>query len=152
MKMLVCTDGSQHSQKALAKASLIAEGNIVDKVAIIYVYEEKLNLSALPFGEGYSPTEADMEHFKMLLEEHKKEGNKILEEASKIFEEKNIKAETILAKGHPAKTILEVASDKGFDMIVIGSRGLGGWKKRILGSVSIAVVQEAKDCVVVTVK
>jgi len=37
-------------------------------------------------------------------------------------------------------------------MIVLGSRGLGGLKKIFLGSVSNAVIQEAKDCSVLVVK
>lgn len=41
MKILVCTDGSEHSQKALEKAAIIAEGCNVDEVAIIHVYDEK---------------------------------------------------------------------------------------------------------------
>ena len=57
MKILVCTDGSEQSQKALEKAAEIAVGCNANEVAIIHVYDEKLNLSALPWGEGYVPTE-----------------------------------------------------------------------------------------------
>ena len=93
-----------------------------------------------------------MQKFRKLLEEHKEEGKKILYKALKLFEEKNIKARTILKEGHPSHTIVSVACEEGFDMIVIGSRGLGGLKKVFLGSVSNAVIQEAENCSVLTVK
>jgi len=152
MKILVCTDGSEHSNKALEKASIIIKGCNATQVVIIHVYEENLNITAIPYGEGYVPSDADLELFKKKIEEYVEERKELLSEALKFFEEKNIKATTILKQGHPAKTILELASEKGFDMIVLGSRGFGGWKKRILGSVSSAVVQEAKNCTVVIVK
>jgi nucleotide-binding universal stress UspA family protein len=149
MKILVCTDGSEHSQKALEEASIIAGGCNADKVTIIHVYKDKSDYSTL---YTVNDKELNYEMFRSLAEKHKEAAAKILSDAMKIFEKKNIKADTMLKEGHPAKTILKVASEEEFDMIVIGSRGVGGWKKRILGSVSSAVVQEAKNCTVVTVK
>jgi nucleotide-binding universal stress UspA family protein len=63
-------------------------------------------------------------------------------------------AETILGSsgrsGHPLvregdakREILEVASERGSDLIVLGARGLGGFKGLILGSVSRAVSKAA---------
>jgi len=153
MKVLVCADGSKQSQKALEKAALIAKGCNADEVIIIHVDEGKQDLSALTWGtEGYSVSDEDIKNLKRLHETHMEEKQNILQQALNYLQEKNLKASTVLKQGHPAKTILEFASENGCDTIVIGSRGLGGWKKRILGSVSSAVVQEAKDCTVVTVK
>lgn len=152
MKILVCTDGSPESQKTLEKALIIAKGCNVNEVAIIHVDDEKIDFSAMPVGEGHVPTEEEMERFRNMQEEHKIERKKILEDALKLFEEKNIDARTILKEGHPSHTIVETAHEEGFDMIIIGSRGLGGFRKVLLGSVSSAVVQEAKDCMVTVVK
>ncbi len=152
MNILVCTDGSQHSQKALEKAAIIAEGCNVEEVGIIHVHDEKVSLSALPRGEAYAPTQEDMERFRAILEENKKEANKFLQEAQDYFEKKNIKTRAILKEGHPADTIVKTASEEGFDTIVIGSRGRSGLQKIFLGSVSSAVVQESKNCSVLTVK
>jgi len=152
MKILVCTDGSEQSQKTLEKALIISEGCNVNEVAIIHVYDEKYDFSAMPWGEGYVPTENEMEKFRKMQEEHKNERKKILQDALKLFKDKNIKARTIFKEGHPSHTIVETAHEEGFDMIIIGSRGLSGFKKVFLGSVSGAVVQEAKDCIVTVVK
>jgi len=141
MKILLCTDGSKFSQKALEEASVIVKGCNVNEVAIIHVHEKYDPLPTIP-----------NESIRWIMEEHKKEGEKILSEALKIIEGKNIKACTILKEGHPADTIVRIAREEGFDMIVIGSRGLGGLKKLFLGSVSNAIIQEVVNCSVLVVK
>lgn len=147
MKILVCTDGSASSQKTLEQASIIAEGCNVNEVAIIHVYDGKEDLS--PF---FIQTGKQKELVSKIKKEYQDKRNGILANAAKIFEEKKIKTRTIIKEGHPSHTIVNVASEEGFDMIVIGSRGLGGLEKLLLGSVSNAVAQEAKNCNVVIVK
>ncbi len=152
MKILVCTDGSKQSEKALEQASLIAEGCNVTDVAIIHVYEKSGPDFRSIGGEGYTPTQKETERLEELHELEKEERKKILSDALKIFEEKNINARTILKEGHPSETIVSVGCNEGFDIIVIGSRGMGSLQKVFLGSVSNAVVQQAKNCSVLTVK
>ncbi|MFU8794693.1 MAG: universal stress protein [Dethiobacteria bacterium] len=147
MKILVCTDGSEYSQKALKQASLIAEGCNIDEVAIIHVYENKQTESPL-----FISSDKQAELIRLVAEELQVERKKILEDALTFFKEKNIKPRTILKEGHPSHTIVSVAAEEGFDMIFIGSRGLSGLEKVFLGSVSNAVAQEAKNCSVVIVK
>lgn len=147
MKILVCTDGSEYSQKALKQASLIAEGCNIDEVAIIHVYENRQTESPL-----FISSDKQAELIRLVAEELKAEKEKILADALTFFEENNIKQRTILKEGHPSHTIVSVAAEEGFDMIFIGSRGLSGLEKVILGSVSNAVAQEAKNCSVVIVK
>ena len=148
MKILVCVDGSEQSKKALEKAALIAKGCKASDVALIHVYEPKLDMFYAY--EGITPEQIEL--FQEMRENQKKEAEKILSEALKLLEEKNLKARTILKEGHPSRTIIEVAREGGFDMIILGSRGLGGLKKLFLGSVSNAVLQEAHDCSVLIVK
>ncbi len=154
MKMLVCTDGSEHSGKALEKAALLAECSNIGEVAVIHVNENKLDLSSSTAwgGEGYTVTAEDIEYLKKQYEKQKEERRQLLMESLKVFEAKNIKARAILKEGHPAYTIVETAAEEGFDIIVTGSRGLGGLKKLVLGSVSNAIAQESKNCMVVIVK
>ena len=144
MKILVCTDGSEQSQKALEKAAMIAGGCNVNDVAVIHVYEER------PPFEAYSQNALDS--YLQMLDENKKEMNKLLDNNIKFLEDKGIKARKILKEGHPAETIVEVGCGEGFDFIVIGSRGFGGLRKALLGSVSNAVVQQAEKCSVIIVR
>ena len=48
-----------------------------------------------------------------------------------------------LAYGNPTEAILTVAASQQCDLIVLGSRGLTGWKRLMLGSISNAVVAKA---------
>ena len=53
--------------------------------------------------------------------------------------------------GRPADKIVELAKEEGFDLIVLGSRGLGNIKEFFLGGVSDRVADEA-PCPVLIVK
>lgn len=150
MKILVCTDGSEQSQKALDRTITIARGDDASEVAVIYVYDHAQDLSGITSYKDLSTEE--IEKFRRMVEDHKEEKNEILDDALKFLEKNNIKARAIFKEGHPARTIVEVACEEGFDMIIIGSRGLSGLKRIFLGSVSSAVVQQAKNVDVLTVK
>ena len=54
-----------------------------------------------------------------------------------------------VVKGHPAQVLLDAAADAG--LLVVGSRGRGGFKGMLLGSVSQHVVARAA-CPVVVVR
>jgi nucleotide-binding universal stress UspA family protein len=56
-----------------------------------------------------------------------------------------------LAEGHPAEEILKVATRQRAHVIVMGSRGLAGVKRFLMGSVSQQVVRHA-PCSVLLVR
>lgn len=150
MKILVCTDGSKYSQKAIREASVIAEGCQANEVAIIHVHDYN-SAKMYPYANlGMNPEY--MERLQKISAEDKAECRKKLSESKKIFKDKNIKVRTMLKEGPVSDTIVKVAQKEGFDMIVVGSRGIGGLKKMFLGSVSNAIIQEAKNCSVLVVK
>jgi len=150
MKILVCTDGSEHSQKAIREASVIAEGCKANEVAIIHVHDIH-SAKMYPYANLGMNAEY-IERLQKISAEEKAEWRKMLSEYKKIFKDKNIKIRTMLKEGSASDTIVKVAQKEGFDMIVVGSRGLGGLKKMLLGSVSNAIIQEVKDCSVLVVK
>lgn len=150
MKILICTDGSESSQRAMEEALVIAQGCNVEEVAIIHVHNPVLD-ATFPYHEAISAEQ--MRTFNIMMEEQKKEREKLLSKSADFLKEKsNVKTRIILKEGHPSHVIVNVAKEEGFDMIVLGSRGLGGLKKFFLGSVSNAVVQEAENCSVLVVK
>ena len=141
MKMLVCIDGSDQSQKALNKAIEIATGCGVHDVSLLHVDESVRDIT-YPTGENIQRTES------MRAKIHKKQ-NEMMKEAAAKFEEHGIKVEALLKEGHPSQTISKTANEGNFDMVILGSRGLGGLQKVFLGSVSNAVIQETKASVLV---
>ncbi len=152
MKFLVCTDGSEHSKKTMDQAALIASGCNADEVVVLHVFDKKFDFSSLPRDEGLAPSRQDLEKFREMNDLLKEKSKKVLDEALEYLASKGIQAEAIFKEGHPAQTIVDIACGGGFDMLFMGSRGLGGLKKLFLGSVSSAVVQEAEGCTVVIVR
>jgi nucleotide-binding universal stress UspA family protein len=54
---------------------------------------------------------------------------------------------TVVQERHPAAALIELASDA--DLVIVGSRGRGGFRELVLGSVSHACVLHATCPVVV---
>jgi nucleotide-binding universal stress UspA family protein len=65
--------------------------------------------------------------------------------------QKTLKVSKELVEGRPAEKIVETAKKGMFDLIVVGSRGLSGFKEIFLGSVSNRVADKA-HCPVLIVK
>ena len=141
MNILLCTDGSDMSEKATKKTADIASLVKDVEVTVIYVHQP------MPYGAGYAPIEIP----KHLNEELKLEGKKILEKAAKSLEGFGIEHQTYMLEGHPARTIIDYAANHSVDLLVIGNRGSGGLKRVLMGSVSSVVVQEVQ-CDVLVVK
>ncbi len=53
----------------------------------------------------------------------------------------DVAVEKVLARGHAAAQILEQVESGGHDLVMMGSRGLGGVRSLLLGSVSHDVLQ-----------
>lgn len=74
---------------------------------------------------------------------------KTAEEARNRLQAAGVKGKVELIQGAPAEVILDYAKKHNNDVIIIGSRGLGGIREFVLGSVSHNVVQHARVPVLV---
>ncbi|MDQ7787239.1 MAG: universal stress protein [Thermodesulfovibrionales bacterium] len=142
MNILVPVDGSKYSMDAVKAALDFAK----TKKAEIHL------MTVTPFLAGLdlelSAKEADSVNVSM-----KRRGEEVLEKAAAMFQAEGVSVKTILmSSGSPANEILEVAEKKKMDLIVIGSKGLGGKATRFfMGSVASKVVGHAL-CSVLVVK
>ncbi len=148
MKILVCTDGSENSKKCVEFASRMVDSCSINEVAIIHVHE---STSFLPdYWQGSYPFTAEEEkQLKKMDSRLQEERRKHFAAAEKAFKKHDITIKTIFKVGHPAEVISRVATEEGYDMVVIGRRGMGGVKKLFLGSVSGAVLQIVKTNVLI---
>jgi len=131
-KLLVAYDGSNLADKALGHALALAE-RYEASLVVVHVYGVPMFNSGDMLIAAPAEWAADYaKHSASVLETAK---DKVPPEA---------RAEFRLVNGNPAETILSLAAETGADLIVMGSRGLGGIREFVLGSVSHNVVQHAK--------
>jgi nucleotide-binding universal stress UspA family protein len=137
MKVLVATDGSEHSMKAVQRALELAEkqGAQVTLMSVAYFGADYL--------EGMPPN---------IREKLEDEARTALKKAKAVFDAKNLPVETVLMTGLvPANLIIQEAQDGKFDRIVIGSTGLNALERIIMGSTAAKVVAHA-PCEVTVVR
>ncbi|WP_291766372.1 universal stress protein [Caldivirga sp. UBA161] len=137
-KILVATDGSQYSDKALETAIGLAKAFNSSLYIIHVVEEDKVAMAA-----------STMPIMVNVIEDMVKIGNEILNKAKAKASEAGVNAEVILARGNAADKILENADKLNVDLIVVGSRGLRGLARFLLGSVSEKVVRHSGKPVLV---
>jgi nucleotide-binding universal stress UspA family protein len=137
--ILVGIDGSSHSRRALEWA--VNEAAIRHTALTVLTVEQAI--TGFWGAPVVYPGDADLtEHARKVAQE---ETDVAL---GKLATEARPPEVTVLAiAGIPAEEILGVASDA--DMIVVGSRGAGGFKKLLMGSVSTSVTHHARCPVVV---
>ena len=136
--IIVGVDGSSHSRRALDWA--IHEAAIRHAPLTVLTVQQAI---AGYWGPVIYPGD------EQLTEHARKVANDETDDALRGLAENARPPEvTVLGvPGIPAEEILGVARDK--DMIVLGSRGAGGFKKLLMGSVSYAVLHHARCPVVI---
>jgi nucleotide-binding universal stress UspA family protein len=140
MKLLVPVDGSDYALKAVKMAiRLIREGG--GEIILLSVAQDISQLGAWEIG-----------HSPRILKEIEVKAERAIGEAEKLLKEEAIEIKkSLLETGVPADEIIRVAKEEAIDMIVMGSRGLTGLSKYLLGSVTHKVVAHA-PCSVLVVK
>ena len=73
----------------------------------------------------------------------------VLKRAEHYVRDQGLELETHAREGDPAEVILRVANEQQADLIVVGSRGLTGIKRFLLGSVSNKVSHHAPCSVMI---
>jgi nucleotide-binding universal stress UspA family protein len=139
-KILLPTDGSEHSIKAAKYAAEIAMKH-GSKVTILHVLETLLAKDKdIAIG-------SDLDSVVLVTEgeaEIKKRGKTAIQETKEIFNNTKVQVTVKYFLGlHPSKVIVDVAEKENFDLIIIGERGIGGMQRLMLGSVSDIVVRTA---------
>jgi nucleotide-binding universal stress UspA family protein len=131
-KILIATDGSQHSEKA-AKIGVELARLSGGRIIAVYV-ADTTRMSHLP---------DDMLLFSIrdiLI----REGKEAASTVEKLAKEAGVAFESQVKEGNPGEEILDYARSAGVDIIVMGSVGRTGLDKFLLGSVAEKVVRNSK--------
>jgi nucleotide-binding universal stress UspA family protein len=142
MKILIGTDGSKYSRKAIEECCRMFAEKKTLQIKIISNYEAVAPLDAFAAtiqfsGERDQAVQERAESF--------------VAEAVEIITKQlpNATTTTAVAMDFPERFIVEEAKNWEADLIVVGSHGRGFWERLTLGSVSNAVIHHAPCSVLV---
>ena len=145
-KILLPTDGSKNSERAIAHALTIAEFEDAEIVVLNVV--DSVYLTGLPEEDLITKSE-------MILEEESKKVTSRVESIIKEIEEekgsegKDIKITTKTIEGNAADVILKISESDDIDLIVIASSGKHMLDRFLLGSVTEKTVRHTKVHIII---
>ena len=138
-KILVPTDASAYSQKAL-KAALELARKFDSEVELFHVVE-------LPEVRLYS--DRTLSHNDERQAQLKHLGEQAILATLEGIDSSNVLLKKTSREGKPSKMILQKLEADNFDLIVMGSHGYGTIAGSILGSVSQRILHESKCSVLI---
>jgi nucleotide-binding universal stress UspA family protein len=142
-KILLAIDGSESSRDAAHYAIELANCNSAELIAITVLHK---SLSSYGLAPAPNDTELDKEKRALKAKEwfekvtHEAESNHI-----------NFRTELVDTQLSIESAIVEYAEEEKADLIVMGTRGLSGFKRLLLGSVALGVATYS-TCPVLIIK
>jgi nucleotide-binding universal stress UspA family protein len=149
-RIVVGVDGSDGSRRALRWAADEARLRGAD-LEVVYAYEYHGSWLAYGVYEGAtSPAQVDAIRANMesASREAAKAAQALVDRLVEGLDAPNVTGEAVQSS-HAAETLVEMSEDA--DMLVVGSRGRGGFRSLVLGSVSHQCAQHA-TCPVVIIR
>jgi nucleotide-binding universal stress UspA family protein len=135
--ILIATDGSPEAREAVDYGLELAAGE--DAGVVLLQVIPPIDWTQLDRGAVIRPVPEEIERRRIIA----------LEEAARLAETHGIPIAAEVLTGDPADEIVAYADNHDVDLIVVGSRGRGTLASTLLGSVSHAVLQEARRPVLV---
>ncbi|CAM4089077.1 universal stress protein [Mesobacillus thioparans] len=134
-RILLASDGSDHSVRAAKKAVELARLNSDSEITVVYVVD------------GQTSKEDVLRNADQTLVEEKRKAR--LQPVTNMLEEENLNYKFEKLLGEPGPAIVEYANKNQFDIVVVGSRGLNGLQEMVLGSVSHKIAKRVKAPVLI---
>lgn len=143
-RILVAVDGSPNAWAALDHAVTLAKGVGAEVLGVIHV---RPSLVTLSYAYGFDHTAALHLDLARRIAEELQEGEKVsrslLQEAAERARAAGLEGTKVVShaeEGAIVRQILDVVKREGYDLLVIGSRGMGRAAGLLLGSVSQSLV------------
>jgi nucleotide-binding universal stress UspA family protein len=152
-KILLATDGSESATHATQTAVELSK-KTDSELHVLYV-------GADPYSAAFFPSEAtnpegvervDPALIEELGQQFEQAARQTLDaEVETVRAVGGAVAQAHLRMGSPAEEVVDLAEELGVGLVVVGSRGLGGIRRALIGSVSDSVVRHA-HCPVLVVR
>ncbi len=136
-KILACVDGSELSGPVVREAFELLEERETEGVEILHVVEKRGELSSLA-GEAGEPEGPSPDALKRIEAQI---GNLVAQVVD--LDRTSVSYSIKVMIGSPYKVILQRSQDEGFDLVLMGHRGVRGMHRFFLGSVAAKVVAYA---------
>ncbi len=140
--ILVATDCSSHAVQAVKMAVNLGRA-LHARVLVLHVFDTSY---PAPAEMGAWEWAIGQGAFTEMVAAEREQVEKI---AGGILKDSGVDYKLVHAVGHPVQQILDRAIQENVDMIVVGSRGAGGWQAVLLGSVADGVMHQASRPVLV---
>jgi nucleotide-binding universal stress UspA family protein len=144
-KVLVATDGSDNAKRAVEGAIQIAKRSDAQLIVLSVAME------LVP--PVYSPIGVDVPtvDYSAFLRRAEADAKSIADAAAKSAQEQSVNTRAVVLRSITsiAEAVIEEAKKENVNLIIVGTRGLGGFKRLLLGSVSSAIIEHAPCSVLV---
>jgi nucleotide-binding universal stress UspA family protein len=134
-RILLASDGSDHSVRAAKKAAELAKLNADSEITVVYVID------------GQTSKEDVLHNPNRTVVEEKRKMR--LQPVTSLLNSENLSFKLEKLLGEPGPAIVDYANKNEFDVVVVGSRGLNGLQEMVLGSVSHKVAKRVKAPVMI---
>lgn len=142
--VLIAYDGSPFAKEAIAEAGRVLERG---RRAVVLTIREPLE--QVPFMSTLGAS-VDAGTFAALQESAEKEASGVAEEGAELARAAGFEAEAkVETAPTPWERIVDAGEQLDAGLIVIGSRGLTGLKRAVIGSVAAAVAQHSGRSVLI---
>jgi nucleotide-binding universal stress UspA family protein len=138
-KVLLATDGSQYSDKAVSFAARLLNGTPC-VLTLLTVIEEPVY--PMPQDEITPPVET-IPPYEDLREAFLDRAEVVLDRAEAPLREVGVTVERKVRFGHPVAEILGELEEGNYEMVAMGSHGHGALGEMLLGSVSYRISHHA---------
>lgn len=134
MKVLLPVDGSRHSQEAVDAVARRQwpPGTVIRVLSVAHM----LPPPAIEFAIS-GPT------LEEIRQAQKAQAQRLTTSVAESLKKAGLETETVVREGEPRAEIIDEATERGADLIVIGSHGHTGVKRWLLGSVAQYVASHA---------
>jgi nucleotide-binding universal stress UspA family protein len=151
-RILLPIDGSEPSMKAadyaIAMARKKGENNNAELIALHVIHSEIKHVYSTYYGGSVNQISIEG-----IIEDAKRKAQAWFDKVQEEADENNVKLrrEIIVNSRSIVGAVVDYAEHEGVDLIVIGSRGLSGFKKLLLGSTALGLVTYA-HCPILVVR